>query len=814
MSLPCYNLILLSDPVRRLLGIRADAARDIERAQLYFAGGWPIKAAIALLLVGAVWFGWLYVRDGTRPSLWVKTPLLLLRLIALTALILMLLQPMLRLSRTERLRSSVILLVDNSGSMARRDPKLPPDRAAQVARATGGDPKRMTRAEIVERLANHPQVNLLAELAKRYNVRLYHFASEAQPAALPTGVSGVGSRVAEEPTPDIRHPTSSDRLQVTPDAARGGSTQIGTALKRALDDAAGQPVAGALLLTDGGNNLGDDPVNVAERAKQQGVPVSALGVGDPTPTRDLAITEALADQVVRKDSIAQAFAGIAHRGYEGRTITVTLRRGSETVGTQTLRLGPAARKQTVTFTYSPKQAGNFTYTVSTALLPNEITGDNNRRRFLQRVITKRLKILYVEGEPRWEYRYLKNAILRDKQIAFSCFLTSSGAQLGGEGNVPIYRFPPDEKSLFDFDILILGDVPRAFFSETQVRNIRRFVEDRGGSLIVIAGEKHMPQDWRGTPLEAVFPVVLPALPEQVKTAEPFQWELTPEGRQDPLLRLAPDPAANARIWRNLPGMFWNAGVERAKPGATVLAVNPVRSNAYGKRILLAVQSFGGGRCLMALTDSTWRWRYRIGDRYFYRYWGQAIRAMTPQETPGGNRFAQVSTDRAEYPLGDRITVHARLLDPFYRPIKARRVAATLRGETGGATPVSLEAMPGSPGLFTADILADRVGRFTLSVVSPGSPDQAATVNFLVQSITLEEQQPEMNEALLKRIAEAGGGRYYRPDELRRWIDSLPANDQTIRSEAEIELWDAPLFLLLFVVPITLEWFIRKKTGML
>src|SRR5206468_1335084 len=123
------------------------------------------------------------------------------------------------------------------------------------------------------------------------------------------------------------------------------STQIGAALKRALDDTAGQRVAGALVLSDGGNNLGEDPVTMAERALQAGMRVSTLGVGDPTPTRDLAITEVLADQVVRKDNTVQVFAGLAHRGYEGKTVTVTLRRGGEVIGSKPLTLGPGARKQ-------------------------------------------------------------------------------------------------------------------------------------------------------------------------------------------------------------------------------------------------------------------------------------------------------------------------------------------------------------------------------------------------------------------------------------------------------------------------------------
>src|SRR5205085_9871893 len=139
-----------------------------------------------------------------------------------------------------------------------------------------------------------------------------------------------------------------------------------------MDDVAGQPVAGALVLTDGGNNLGDEPVGMAERALQQGIHVSALGIGDPTPTRDIAITEVLADQVVRKDNVVQVFAGISHRGYEGRTITVVLRRGGAAIDSKTVRLGSSSQKQTVGFIYTPKQDGAFTYTVSTAALPDEI----------------------------------------------------------------------------------------------------------------------------------------------------------------------------------------------------------------------------------------------------------------------------------------------------------------------------------------------------------------------------------------------------------------------------------------------------------
>ena len=793
-----YNLILMMDWVRSLLGISKESAKQLSRMELYFAAGWPVKTIVILMLLSAIWFGYFYLKDGRRPSLWVKIPLLLLRLVALFALIMMLLQPMLRLQHSAAIRPSVILLADNSLSMGYKDPHLSAARLAQETRAIGGNPYGMTRAQIVSQIFNNPRTNLISELSKRYNVRLYTFCSDSHAVPLPVQPAKLASW----------------KFQDIPDPIQGHSTQIGTALRKVLDDVSGQPVAGALILSDGGNNLGDDPVNLASSGRTQGVRISALGIGDPTPTKNLAITEVLADQVVRKNGQVQVYVGVSQRGYDGKTISLTLIRNGSMVATKSLRLGASSQKQTVTFTYVPKQDGVFTYTVSTPVLPGEVTTQSNKRSYIQKVTSKKLKILYVEGTPRWEYRYLKNAVLRDKQIEFSCLLTAGNPAPGGEGDVPIDGFPTDEQSLFKYDILIIGDVPRSYFSDLQLENIRHFVEDKGGSLIIICGQQHMPWEYLNTPLNAIFPVVVPSTPEQVITNDPFQWELTSQGWADPMLRMSNNPGENAQIWRTMPGMYWCAGVTKAKPGATVLAVNSRRSNAYGKRILLAVQNFGAGRCLLTTTDGCWHWRWKVGDRYFYRYWGQAIRAMTPEETPGGNRFAQVNTDRSEYLLGDRVSVHARLLDAFYRPVKDRTATVTIKSDTGVTSSIVLTSSPASPGLFSGDFLADRIGKFQLSVASPANPSAKATCQYLVQSIALERQQPEMNEALLKKIAAAGGGMYLHPDEINKWISSLTLRAPVVKSESEIDLWDAPILLILFIVPLGVEWFVRKKSGML
>ena len=794
-------LTLFDTPwIQRLLGIPPEAAQKVEQTHLVFAARAPQLVTIALLVIAALWFGWNYWKDGTRPSWRFKTPLLLLRLLALFALLMMLAQPTLRISHATVIKPTVVILSDNSNSMNRPDPKLPANLLAKEASGTGATPEsllRMTRLARVNGVLNHSQ--LLAKLAPNYNVRLYSFSGLTRPIAIPTDAKK----------------QKAFQINIQPDSKAGDSTQIGSALKAPIEELAGSPIAGALIISDGGNNLGEDPVTVAEATKQAGIRVSALGIGDPTKTKDIAILSVLADDVVRLNNTVTVFAAISQRGYAGRTIAVLLKKNGVTVGTETLKLAKDDQKQEVRFTYVPKDAGQFFYTVETAVLPDEIAADNNKRSFPQSVISKKLKVLYVEDEPRYEYRYLHNAVLRDTSLDFGCLLLQGdNANTGGDGNIKVKGFPTTEKELFDYDIIVLGDVPRSYFSDSQLLSIRRFVEDRGASLLVIAGDQHMPHEYSGTPIEAILPVVVSPTPNPILTDEAFQWQLTPEGKRSPIMQLDDSESENQHIWETLPGMFWASGVSRTKPGAIVLATHSSRRNSDGPYPLVSYQPFGAGKCYLQLVDSTWRWRWRVGDRYFYRYWGQVFRTLTPKELPGNSRFVQLNADRNAYRLGEKVQLNARLLDAFYHPVKADNVVAVLKSGTGQEQKILMQPNPGAPGLFTAQVQPDRIGKFEATVNSPAQPGAKASAGFVVESQELEKQRPELDETLLRKVAAAGGGKLYTPDKLGDWMRSLPNNPLVIRREQEVELWDAPLFLILFLAPLSLEWLIRKRKGLL
>ena len=797
----------------RLIG-RSDLSQAIleGRVHVTLASPWRQEAVAGLLLFALAWFGFFYYRDGSRPSWWVKGPLVALRLFAIAMLIVILTQPTLRFQKVDKVRPSVAIVVDSSDSVTVPDPKLPALRAEIEAEGAGVSTDRVRGLSRLDRAAailNKAQA--LKELSKKYNVRAYTVDSVARAITLPTDAKK----------------RDAYRFAFEPDAKTSDSTQLGVGLRRALDDMAGQPVAGMLLLSDGGSNLGEDPIAVADTARQSHVPVSAMGVGDPTKTKDVSLLSVLADDVVRVNNTVTVYAAISHRGYKGKSLAVVLQRDGQEVQRQSLTLGADEQKQEVHFTYAPDHAGRFYYTVIATPQPGEVTVANNKRSFVQTVIDKKLKVLYVEGEPRYEFRYLRNAIMRDTSLDFACLLLAGDdVNEGGEGNIPVKGFPADEKALFEYDIIVLGDVPRSYFSQQQLEAMRRFVEDRGASMLVIAGEQHMPHEYAGTPLEAVLPAVISPTPDPVLTDEEFRWQLTPEGKRSPITQLEDDPTENARVWDStLTGMFWAAGVPRAKPGATVLAVHPTRRNADGPYPLVLAQPFGAGKCFLELVDSTWRWRWRVGDRYFYRYWGQVFRSLTPKELPGNSRFVQMNADRNNYRLGEKVALNARLLDAYYHPIKVASVTAALTSEGGQEQKIVLQATPGSPGLYTALFQPERVGKYGVSVTSPVNAQAKASAAFVVESLALEKQKPELDETTLRKIATAGGGKLYAANKLGDWIRSLPYHPLEVRSEQEFELWDfplwnrpgfrsIPLFLALFLIPLSLEWLVRKRKGML
>lgn len=784
------------DLLYQLLGVDLEAGRPRPEG-LLFVRPWPVWVAGAALLAVTAWVVIFYMRDGTRARRWGRVVPALLRVGVIALLGLLLWQPALYGRRVDVTRSLVAVLLDDSRSMNLADTWRDAQTRQEIEAALGSAALPRTRAANAAALLNREDGAVLRELMKRHPVRIYRFGEGVESSEL----RAVGSGADHEGLP------------VAPPKAAGEETRLGGAIQAVLDDAAGQPLAGMVVLTDGGQNMGEDPVAAAGRAGELGAPVYTVGLGDPTPPRDIAVSTLLVDEVLRKDDQAVVSTSIRSRGFGGRTLPITLRLGDRVVARQNVKLSAEDGLTEATLLFKPTQAGAQTIRIEFPPQPGETSSANNHRLAPVRVVDHRLRILYVEGQPRWEYRYLKNAILRDRRILFSCLLSDADPASGGEGNVPLYGFPNDRKKLFEHDIIIIGDVPREYFTTADLENVRAFVEERGGSLVVLAGERSMPWEYRTSPLNQVLPVLVPASRREILFREPFQLELTAAGARHPMLLLETDFARNRNLWHSLPGMYWCAVVDGVKPGATVLAQHPTQQSGEGNLPLMVLQQVGEGFCFTSLVDSTWQWRFRVGDRYFYRFWGQVVRSLTPNELPGANRFVRLTSDRPLYNLGETVTLRARLLTPAYRPLRAASVSGEVIGKDGQRHDIRLEPA-GTAGVFTGTWTPPKPGTYRAVVQGPSGASGESLTGFVVEQTSPELEEPQQNRDLLKRIAEASGGAYLKPGEFEKLPELLPERRQETRSRVEYPLWQAPLALALITLMLTGEWALRKRAGLL
>jgi len=794
---------MLDNLLQRLLG----PAGSLRLDQLFFLKPWTMRLTVGVLGAFAAWFLWCYFRDGKRPSWFWKLPLVLVRLCALAILVLLVWQPMARSTHTEVVPSIVAVVVDQSRSMSIRDRWQDARRRQDLVRAlSDSHAPEVSRMEVLNRLLGQDRSAFLRSLLASHSVRLYRFGGETRVAEV---------RVPKRGAQPAKRQAGLETLPITAIPAVSNQTRIGNALEFVLGDTAGQPLASIVLLSDGGQNLGEDPVVPARRAKEMHVPVYTVGFGDPTPPKDLSVATLLADEVVRKGDEAVVNIGLRQRGFTGRTVPLTVKLGGQVLRKQDIQLVGGTGAQQLSIPYTPTEVGAKTLTVSIPGQSGEVTVANNQKAFPLRVVDKQLKILYVEGSPRWEYRYLKNAIRGDESIQFACLLTESpDPARGGEGNLPIYGFPKTRKGLFDYDLLILGDVAREYFDPEDLKNIAAFVQERGGSIITIAGQNHTPWEYRNTELETVWPMVVPNTRRDELFREPFVMELTDEGARNPMLLLDPDAEENRKVWASLPGLYWCGVTDRVKPGATVLARHPTEMGPDGKIPLMAAQQAGEGTSFMTMVDSTWLWRHRVYDKYFYRFWGQLVRSLTPHELPGKNRFIRLTTDRSTYALGEKVVIRTRLLTPTYHPVRASYVMAQVRAGNGIQSPVKLEPVVGAPGVFSGEWEPARPGDYQVSVNGPDDQHGEGLTHVVVEASDLEMEEQQQNEHLLRGVAAAGGGRYLLWSELSALPKKLPDPRQVVKTQVTQDLWDVPLPIVVFILLLLVEWTTRKRLGML
>lgn len=792
-----------------------------------FVLGTPIGLAGFVVVMGlatvAVLF--FYGRDLRTKSAKRKVVLWGLRVVGLGFLGMVLLEPTIAWRRRFREEGSVVVLLDASASMSLKDKLADPEFRFAIARrhdlltddqlkqAESGKPK----GEILTEQQNK-EVDGLSRMAVVLDWLRWQDGSflNKMGEKFPTKWLRFGGRV-EEFSPESLGGNPQPRESLVMEEG-GGATDISAALKEVEKLTASQRIVGAVLISDGDWNSGSDPVAAAEWLGAEGIPVFCVGVGNPDEVKDIEIADVKAKKsVYLKDSVAVA-AEVRWSGYEGKSVSVVLRHGEDVLQEKKIELKKDSKTETVGLQFVPKEVGVVICTVEVAPEADEVRTDNNRRGFEVEVTRAKKKVLLVEKFPRWEWRFLKNAIHRDPDFDLTCLLFN-GMGRPSEGDMFITSFPSTKKELYEFEVIMFGDVPASEFSPQQLELLASYVEERGAPLIMIAGDRYAPWSYGGTAIEKVLPVVLDSGPKGktgVYFDNGFNVELTPEGWDSPMMQLSDLPEENDRVWMEMPACYWCASAERAKAGATVLAVHPFLSNRHGKLPLIATQHYGNGKSLIVNIDSSWRWRLGHGDIVHYRFWGNVLRWMVASPLEGRGKYVTISSDKEKYRVGETATIYARVLDKEYFPLSPGRggVFVEVTDGYGKSERVAMELTDERKGTYQAKYAVRGSGehRVQSAVPSLGEEGFQAAIKFSAESVSLEQNSLRMRKDVLERITAKSGGRFHTIETASSIADEIPYVERELEEVKLKSLWDSHYAIGAFLAIMSLEWVLRKRKG--
>jgi hypothetical protein len=678
---------------------------------------------------------------------------------------------------------------------------------------------------------------LLERLDRDYGVRLYTF----------------GAFPSEGRVEDVTGPDAAAKRAVTPIKQLQG-TDLATALEKASADLLPEHTAGMILLTDGRHNAAGAVEPIARKLGVQRVPVFPVVFGgNRRPPTDAAVAAADAPETVSTNDRVSVTLELKLDGLSGTNVTVTLFDGARAVASNTVTPNAAAFRQQLLLSDVPKTNGLHAYRVEIKTFPSEVDVSNNYCNLPVLVSSDPVKVLLIDGHPRWEFRYLKNLFMeRDRNVRLQYLLfhpdqvsgitqrppraaSAAPDQTEAEATLP----PANETEWMKFDVIILGDVDPEELGRENMDILRRYVLNRGGSLIVIAGSRHMPHAYPRTPLAEILPVVFqPSARPMLTAPEPeFRLTLTAQGRNTVFMKLDDDAARNLEAWNGLPTLHWRHGFLTAKEGASVLAYATAPQPAPGEPLsrvpdteallaqqqlerdnpLLVTHQAGFGSVLMFGFDHTWRLRYRKGDLFHHKFWGQILRWATADRIAAGPSSLRIGTTRSRYPSGSPVRILARLATPGFMPIVNAAPHATLWSGDRKVLRQPLTYRPESPGVYAAEVGplpegAYRVELDTAGIDVPGAaPAEPVSSEFSVTA-AMDSERVELaaDRGLLTSVAALTAGRVLDPAELDSLGTHLGPATVSSTERRQIDVWDSWPWFILILALLTAEWVLRKR----
>jgi len=801
--------------IERLLGIQPEAGEGTSW-WLDQSWGWPpwLKLLAIVLLAGLVVAT--YWRESRRATGRFRMMLAAIRLILVGLVLVMLAQLTLVVQPTSL--PYAVLIVDDSRSMTvadRYDDNLRSALQERVHKAGFGG---LARWDLARTLLSENDGALLSALLERYRLRVVYLTG------LRAGLGATSEEIAAE-------------LKAA--GPNGETSPLGAAVRKVLDDLRGSTPAAVVILTDGINTEGPPLGDGAAYAARKGVPLYLVGMGDERPVRDVKMTDLLVDDEVFVNDVVYFEAQLTSAGYQGRQAQVVLRRQGQKadLARTAVALGPDGQSQQARLPYRPTEEGEFTYVLEVEPLEGELRTDNNRQERTVRATNKRVRVLLVQADPSWEYRYLRGLDRAESQDAARAKAADQTPDRAIDLHVVLHSadlkhseqdravlqggFPVQKEALSQYDVIILGDANPQTLEPSMIQGLVDFVEQpkSGGALIVIAGPKYTPLAWRNTPLARLLPIDLATArapgPDR-PLAEGFRVRPTELGRASPGMYLGDTPDQSAEVWNRLPPLYWLLEAPDLKRGARVLAEadHPGLLTRDGRRLpVILIQYVGAGKVLFHATDETWRWRYRAGDVYFARYWVQTIRYLARSKLKQGDRSVKLAADQPKYARGEPVRLWVRFADERQAPGKEDGVTVTLEHQGHQTRQVPLHRSLAGGAVFETVLSDLGAGAYHAFLAAPTLPGEPPSYNFEVVAPG-EFDRVQMDVQAMQRAARQTKGQFYTLRTADRLLSELPEGYRApVAAPDQWPLWNSGAMVLALLILLVGEWVLRKIGGM-
>ncbi|MDB5384853.1 MAG: hypothetical protein JWM11_499 [Planctomycetaceae bacterium] len=803
-----------------------DNVDAIEDLKLTFGAPWAqqgpawVLFGCLLLIIAAVVF---YVKYQPRAKRRVRAALAIARALLLCLIFLILADPVISVKLTNRPRPLLWLLFDGTDSMAIEDELSDAERES-LGKAAGiieKDPsvtaaKRHSRQSYIQSFVNKTDDNLLKKLNEKYRIKTFRFDRADGAQTLDTVQSGTETLDTEKLSE-----------QLTTD---GQVTALGKTLEDlALRHSSGN-LSGVLIFSDFNQNAGPAPQMAAKRL---GVPLYTVGIG-PEKAVDIALS-LQAPQLMKRAERSTLTAYVRQTGLKGQSVTVrlTARRlgGANIVADE---IGIPIGEKTITledqelpveFPFDPTESGRYLFTATIDPLPTEIVVHNNKAERESNIRDDFLRLMFVEYEPTWEWRFIKEVFHRDKLVGmrgFRTYLRSADPKVRETNELFLPTLTPKRSDFFANDVIFLSDMPAATLSSRFCEMTKEYVEKFGGGLVIIAGPRFGPGQLAETALADILPVTVD--PDgRLNDSKEFRLRLTADGLVEDFMKLGNNPAdsgENARAWDNLGKIPWYQPVIKVHSRAKVLAEHPTDKTIDQKtpQPIIAVRTFAnGGHVVYVAFNETWRLRRKHGEQFYRQFWGQMINRMGLSHALGSQKRFVIKNVQPQYQADEKVTLTVEAYDANFDPLKEdnfpeKKLKAELfrpsRLTEGGDAAQAISIPLRRDGIFETEIPVFDSGEYRVRVTDPVTKE-ASEVFFQVASVSAERRSAVRNLELQQKLASETNGKSYTLETVNEFVNDFQPPEKIEVSMQTIEIWHTWFCFGLIVTLMFAEWLLRK-----